>query len=72
MTIMDVRESALFLHIENILSGDTNISDGDAENFVLDVLECRDARFVEIIAGYHLDLNVDYEVLAKKARERTC
>ncbi len=70
MPSLNVEREDLYARVENVLSGDVPIQKDGVEDFILDVLECREPRFVEIIAGYHLSLNVNYFVLARKARER--
>lgn len=70
MPSLHAERKDLYAHVEDILSGDVPIPEGGVEDFILDVLECREPRFVEIIAGYHLSLNANYTVLAEKAKDR--
>ncbi len=56
--------------VEGVLTGREKIPLGQAEDFVLDAIECKDPRCIELVVGYHLDVGVNYATLVERAHSR--
>ncbi|MBS3158280.1 hypothetical protein J4206_03255 [Candidatus Woesearchaeota archaeon] len=70
MTHYNGRDRGLYDYVGAVLSGEQSLPDNQREDFILDVLECREPRYVEMVAGLHCSMSIDYTLLVQKALSR--